>query len=73
MPEAGLMVNGKMNGWSLPLTKATRHTALCWALGSGFDYLGLYDSGCNCSSGTIDGEVLHECGVIPVVMIIHRD
>ena len=42
-----------------------RHTALCWVVASTS-----YDSGCNCGSGTIDGKVLHECGVIPGVMII---
>jgi len=35
-------------------------------LGGGFDYLGSCN---NCGSGTINGKALHECGVIPGVMI----
>ena len=28
------MVNGRKNGWSFPLTKATRPMAFCWAVAS---------------------------------------
>ena len=59
------MVNGRKNGWSFPLTKATRPTAFCWAVAS--------TTWARTVATTIDGEVEHEGGIITGVMIGRRD
>jgi hypothetical protein len=42
-------------------------------LGGGFHYLGSDGSRCSRDGGTIDGEGLHEGGIITGVMIVRRD